>query len=177
MMGFLHPKRGFRIKSENEGYFGAHLVWAVQSPETPSILFMVTIRASKPSQGFFSVPWGKIDHFSKKEKALPEPSCSRVFVLRSNIIWGPGFWNLAFFYENPGSTLNSRCGMYEKDLVKQYSRKLNLSFSVSEKSARTRGSIRGARCAWSRSRIHGEYPGPRQLLLQRSPVAKIPPFR
>ena len=102
MMGFLHPKRGFRIRSKNEGYFGAHPVWAVQSPETPSILFMVTIRASKPSQGFSPFLEGKSIFFRKKEKALPEPSCSRVFVLRSNIIWGPGFWNLAFFYENPG---------------------------------------------------------------------------
>ena len=91
MMGFLHPKRGFRIWSKNEGYFWAHLVCAVLSPETPSILFMVTIRGFEALTGFFSVPLGKIDHFSKKEEALPEPSCSRVFVLRSNIIWGPGF--------------------------------------------------------------------------------------
>ena len=115
MMGFLHPKRGFRIWSKNEGYFWAHLVCAVLSPETPSILFMVTFRGFEALTGFFSVPWGKIDLFSKKEKALPEPSCSRVFVLRSNIIWGPGFWNLAFFYENPGlghawfSTIYSKC--------------------------------------------------------------------
>ena len=78
MMGFLHPKRGFRIWSKIEGYFWAHLVWAVLSPETPSILSMVTIRGFEALTGFFSVPGGKIE---EKEKALPEPSCSRVFVL------------------------------------------------------------------------------------------------
>ena len=65
MMGLLHPKGGLKIWSKIEGYFLGHLVWALMSPETPSILFMVTIRGFEALTGFFSVPWGKIDLFSK----------------------------------------------------------------------------------------------------------------
>ena len=102
MMGSLHPKGGLKIWSKIEGYFLGHLVWALMSPETPSILFMVTIRGLWALKGLFAVPWGKIDHFSKKTWALPEPPCTRAHVLSPNIIWGPGFWNVSFFYENPG---------------------------------------------------------------------------
>ena len=102
MMGFLHSKRGFRIKSKNEGYFGAHLVWAVQSPETPSILFMVTIRASKPSQGFSPFLEGKSIFFRKKRKPCLSPH-ARGFLFCVLILYGVRVFEiLRFFMKTPG---------------------------------------------------------------------------
>ena len=103
MMGFLHPKRGFRIWSKNEGYFWAHLVCAVLSPETPSILFMVTIRGFEALTGFFSVPWGKIDLFSKKRESPAWALMLEGFCFASLILYGVRVFEiLRFFMKTPG---------------------------------------------------------------------------
>ena len=58
--------------------------------------------AYEPSKGFLPFLKGKSIISRKKTWALPEPPCTRAHVLSPNIIWGPGFWNVSFFYENPG---------------------------------------------------------------------------
>ena len=58
--------------------------------------------AYEPSKGFLPFLEGKSIISRKKTWALPEPPCTRAHVLSPNIIWGPGFWNVSFFYENPG---------------------------------------------------------------------------
>ena len=66
MMDFLHPKRGLRIWSKIEWYFLAHLVGALMSPDTPSILFMVPIRGFEALTRRSAVSSSKIELFSKK---------------------------------------------------------------------------------------------------------------
>ena len=112
MMGFLHPKRGFRIWSKNEGYFWAHLVCAVLSPETPSILFMVTIRGFEALTGFFSVPWGKIDLFSKQRESPAWALMLEGFCFASLILYGVRVFEiLRFFMKTPGWVMHGfrRC--------------------------------------------------------------------
>ena len=58
--------------------------------------------AYEPSKGFLPFLEGKSIISRKKTWALPEPPCTRAHVLSPNIIWGPGFWNLAFFLRTPG---------------------------------------------------------------------------
>ena len=112
---FCIQKEGLEFGQKMKGIFGLILYEPSWARKRRLYYLWLLSGASKPSQGFSPFLEGKSIFFRKKEKALPEPSCSRVFVLRSNIIWGPGFWNLAFFYENPGlghawfSTIYSKC--------------------------------------------------------------------
>ena len=74
-----------RNPEDSKGIFWIWMVFfglSCMSPDSPSTLFMVTIRGLWALKGLFAVPWGKLDHFSKKTWALPEPPCTRAYVLR-----------------------------------------------------------------------------------------------
>ena len=96
---FCIQKEGLEFGRKMKGIFGLILYAPSWARKRRLYYLWLLSGASKPSQGFSPFLKGKSIFFRKKEKALPEPSCSRVFVLRSNIIWGPGFWNLAFISE------------------------------------------------------------------------------
>ena len=81
-----------------------HLVCALMSPETPSILFMVTIRGLWALKGLFAVPWGKSIISRKKREPCLSPHARGLMSCVSKILAGPAFWNVSFISENPGGT-------------------------------------------------------------------------
>ena len=101
---FCIQKEGLEFGRKMKGIFGLILYAPSWARKRRLYYLWLLSGASKPSQGFSPFLEGKSIFFRKKRKPCLSPHARGFLFCFSNIIWGPGFWNLAFFYENPGST-------------------------------------------------------------------------
>ena len=99
---FCIQKEGLEFGRKMKGIFGLILYAPSWARKRRLYYLWLLSGASKPSQGFSPFLEGKSIFFRKKRKPCLSPHARGFLFCVSNIIWGPGFWNLAFFYENPG---------------------------------------------------------------------------
>ena len=112
---FCIQKEGLEFGQKMKGIFGLILYEPSWARKRRLYYLWLLSGASKPSQGFSPFLEGKSIFFRKKRKPCLSPHARGFLFCFSNIIWGPGFWNLAFFYADPGlghawfSTIYIKC--------------------------------------------------------------------
>ena len=105
---FCIQKEGLEFGQKMKGIFGLILYEPSWARKRRLYYLWLLSGASKPSQGFSPFLEGKSIFFRKKRKPCLSPHARGFLFCFSNIIWGPGFWNLAFFYADPGSRYPAR---------------------------------------------------------------------
>ena len=101
---FCIQKEGLEFGQKMKGIFGLILYEPSWARKRRLYYLWLLSGASKPSQGFSPFLEGESIFFRKKRKPCLSPHARGFLFCVSNIIGGPGFWNLAFFYETTGST-------------------------------------------------------------------------